>query len=103
MAYPSNVFFPFARQLTTVLGAIHQANVIHKDLNPHNILMGKGEEQIRIIDFGIASELPRERQGLNPSRRLEGSLAYLSPETNWAYEPGCGLPFGLLFTGCDLL
>lgn len=74
-------FFPFARQLTTALGAIHQANVIHKDLNPHNVLIEKkGAEQIRIIDFGIASKLPRERQGLNPSLRLEGSLAYLSPE-----------------------
>ena len=73
-------FFPLALRLSKVLGAIHQKDVIHKDINPRNILLKQDPCEIRIIDFGISSELSRERQNSDISKRLEGSLPYISPE-----------------------
>ncbi|MEO1134268.1 MAG: serine/threonine-protein kinase, partial [Cyanobacteria bacterium J06639_1] len=62
------------------LADLHAANIIHKDINPANILLAHGKlDDIRIIDFGIAE---RGEAALTEVRadRLEGTLAYLSPE-----------------------
>src|SRR4029078_7636581 len=45
------------RQGGQALGAAHQQGVIHRDLKPENILLQHlsiGEEQVKLIDFGIA-------------------------------------------------
>ena len=69
-----------AVRIADTIGRVHQAEVIHKDVNPSNILWDVGNDQIKLIDFELATELPRERQtALNPNV-LEGSLAYMSPE-----------------------
>jgi len=73
-------FLPLAIQITETLGQIHVANIIHKDINPANIVWNKETNQLKIIDFGIASRLPRENPTLKNPKQLEGTLAYLSPE-----------------------
>ncbi|MDM8568015.1 AAA family ATPase [Thiotrichales bacterium HSG1] len=73
-------FFSFAIQITEGLGYIHAANIIHKDINPSNIIINPKTKQVKIIDFGIASRLPRENPTLTNPEQLEGTLAYLSPE-----------------------
>lgn len=77
---PLERWLPLARRLTEILGAIHQRQIVHKDLVPRNILLDPDTDQLRLIDFGISSELSRERQGLGIPKRLEGSLPYISPE-----------------------
>ena len=74
-----NRFFQLAIQLTQTLGEIHQHHIIHKDLNPRNILWDPGSKMTKIIDFGIATELSREKQNHN-FEQLKGSLPYISPE-----------------------
>ncbi len=73
-------FLHFAIQITESLGNIHAANIIHKDINPSNIIWEPITKQVKIIDFGIASRLPRENPILKNPEQLEGTLAYLSPE-----------------------
>ena len=69
-----------ATNVTRCLGGIHDANVIHKDINPDNIVYNSATGQVKIIDFGISTVLPRETAiTINPNR-LEGTLAYMSPE-----------------------
>jgi serine/threonine protein kinase len=53
-------FLPIARRLAEIIGELHHQNVIHKDINPSNILWNPNTHQIKMIDFGIASQLPRE-------------------------------------------
>jgi serine/threonine protein kinase len=72
-------------QIADILGEIHAANIIHKDINPANIVFSRSTNQLKIIDFGIASRFTPEKFTLEqPSVKnpnvLEGTLAYISPE-----------------------
>ena len=73
-------FIELASQIAAALGQIHAANVIHKDINPANLVFHQAANQLKIIDFGIASRLPRETPTLKNPKQLEGTLAYISPE-----------------------
>lgn len=69
-----------ASQLADILAQVHGAGVIHKDLNPANVLINRATGQVKLIDFGIATRFRRESPQLVNPRVLEGTLAYLSPE-----------------------
>jgi len=69
-----------AIQTTEILAQIHRQNIIHKDINPSNIVWNSTTGQLKIIDFGIATQLSRETPTLKNPNVLEGTLAYLSPE-----------------------
>lgn len=61
------------------LTTIHDKDVIHKDLNPANMVLNRVSGQLKLIDFGNATRLTKEQ--LNVSRvRIEGTLAYMAPE-----------------------
>lgn len=69
-----------AIQIADSLGQVHAAKVIHKDINPNNLLWNPTTGQVKLIDFGIATRLPRETLALQNPNQLEGTLPYLSPE-----------------------
>ncbi|MBD2329849.1 ATP-binding sensor histidine kinase [Alkalinema sp. FACHB-956] len=69
-----------ALQLATILHDLHLHRVIHKDIKPANILMHPESKQVKLIDFSIASLLPKETQEIQNPNILEGTLAYLAPE-----------------------
>ncbi len=71
---------PVFIQAADSLGQVHAADLIHKDLNPNNIVCNLTTDQLKFIDFGIASRLPRENPTLKNPNQLEGTLPYLSPE-----------------------
>ncbi|HEY9638027.1 MAG TPA: AAA family ATPase [Coleofasciculaceae cyanobacterium] len=73
-------FLRIAIQITEILGAIHCCHVIHKDINPSNIVLNPETGQLKIIDFGISTQLTRENPTLKNPNILEGTLAYISPE-----------------------
>ncbi|MEG4105748.1 AAA family ATPase [Microcoleus sp. S13_C5] len=73
-------FLNIAIRTAEILGTIHAANVIHKDINPANIVFNPETGIIKIIDFGISTQLTRENPTLKNPNVLEGTLAYMSPE-----------------------
>ncbi|MDX2243409.1 MAG: serine/threonine-protein kinase PknK, partial [Leptolyngbyaceae cyanobacterium bins.302] len=73
-------FLELAIAITEILGRIHAANVIHKDINPANILVNPQSNQVKLIDFGNATVLSRENPSIRSPNVLEGTLPYLSPE-----------------------
>ncbi len=73
-------FVGMAVQLADGLSAIHDRKLIHKDIKPGNIVVNPGTQVIKLIDFGLVSEIVRERQGPIGPTTLEGSIAYMSPE-----------------------
>jgi len=73
-------FLTIAIKTTESLAAIHQANIIHKDINPSNIIYSPQTEELKIIDFGISTRLSQEFMTVLPPHQLEGTLAYIAPE-----------------------
>jgi PAS domain S-box-containing protein len=73
-------FLPIAIALCNALEILYREQIIHKDIKPSNILINPQTKQIKLIDFSIASLLPRETQTLISPNVLEGTLAYISPE-----------------------
>ncbi|BAY78129.1 multi-sensor signal transduction histidine kinase [Nostoc linckia NIES-25] len=73
-------FLVIAIALCDTLNILYRERIIHKDIKPSNILINPETKQIKLIDFSIASLLPRETQTLVNPNVLEGTLAYISPE-----------------------
>ncbi|MEH2009636.1 AAA family ATPase [Nostoc sp.] len=73
-------FLQIAIVLCNTLDILYRDRIIHKDIKPGNILINPETKQIKLIDFSIASLLPRETQTLISPNVLEGTLAYISPE-----------------------
>lgn len=65
------------------LGAAHDAGIVHRDVKPENVYLTKsatGEEQPKLLDFGIAKvEMPAEQRLTHLGSAL-GSPYYMSPE-----------------------
>jgi predicted ATPase/signal transduction histidine kinase len=63
---------------------VHHRRVVHKDVNPANLVWRRPEAgsdgRLVLVDFGIATVLPRETAAFVSPGRLEGTLAYISPE-----------------------
>ena len=84
--FPSNerehlhYFLTLAIAIVDALRHIHAANIIHKDINPSNIVHNPETGAVKIIDFGISTVLSRENPTLKHPSFLEGTLPYMSPE-----------------------
>ena len=69
-----------AASITNALGAIHAAGIIHKDINPSNIIYHAESDTLKIIDFGISTDLTYEKILPSDPDIIEGTLPYISPE-----------------------
>lgn len=69
-----------ALQIADILHDLCQHQVVHKDIKPANILIHPESKQVKLIDFSIATLLPKETQEIQNPNILEGTLSYLAPE-----------------------
>jgi serine/threonine protein kinase len=73
-------------QVCDFLEAMHDANMIHRDIKPDNICLVPlkgGGEQVKVLDFGLAKILDPLRRDRQPHTRggtLAGTPAYMAPE-----------------------
>ena len=73
------VFLEEAVKIVIALKVIHDEGLIHKDINPSNILIDKNGN-CRIIDLELSTPLEKDLPELSPLRNIEGNLSYISPE-----------------------
>ena len=73
-------FLRLAEALTAALRGLHERGLIHKDINPANVLVNNSTSQVWLTGFGVASRLPRERQAPSPPEFIAGTLPYMAPE-----------------------
>lgn len=78
--FPIDDFLSLAINLAAAVAAIHERGLIHKDLKPSNVFFDRQTKQVNIAEFGIASRFAREPMAARPTRLIEGSLPYVSPE-----------------------
>ena len=52
--------YELAQKIVNALFDIHQQHIIHKDINPSNLIWNPLTHQLKVIDFGISTELSRE-------------------------------------------
>ena len=70
------------KQIGRGLGAAHRAGVVHRDLNPRNILVSPTLSVVKLADFGISRvESVTRTLGTIATRDMTlGSMHYLAPE-----------------------
>lgn len=65
-------------QVAEGLDHLHRLSIVHRDINPANLVWNSRTEQVKIIDFGISQVLGRTPVGV--SSGFSGTPAYMSPE-----------------------
>jgi serine/threonine protein kinase len=76
-AVPLPTFLDVAIKIAEALQQIHDAGIVHKDINPGNVLVNVETGAVKIIDFGISSRVALHTHHLGNPARLEGTLAYI--------------------------
>jgi WD40 repeat protein/tRNA A-37 threonylcarbamoyl transferase component Bud32 len=66
------------KDLAEALEYAHQNGVIHRDVKPHNVLIGP-DGKPRLMDFGLA-KLIDGNQDLTSTGQVMGTAAYMAPE-----------------------
>jgi predicted ATPase/signal transduction histidine kinase/tRNA A-37 threonylcarbamoyl transferase component Bud32 len=66
--------------VTAVVEGIHRKSVIHRDLNPSNVIVRPNDDGVTIVDFASASLRMNELTETPAPGVLAGTLAYVSPE-----------------------
>ncbi|APR81520.1 Signal transduction histidine kinase CheA [Minicystis rosea] len=73
-------FLRVAIEVTRGLGELHNKSIVHKDMNPGNIIYNPSTGVVKLCDLGLASLLRQEKQEFHNPKLIEGTLAYIAPE-----------------------
>ena len=65
--------------LAMALGAAHERNVLHRDVKPDNVMLGK-DGSVILTDFGIAKIVGSQDPALTAAGSNIGTPAYMAPE-----------------------
>ena len=72
-----------AAAIGSALALAHRNHIIHRDLKPQNIMICRdadGQEQPKLLDFGIAKTFESEGPALTSTGLVFGTPHYMSPE-----------------------
>jgi len=68
-------------QIGAAVQAAHSAKIVHRDLKPENVMYDPETRQVKLLDFGIATDVqaPADER-LTRAGFFVGSLMYIAPE-----------------------
>ncbi|WP_411683186.1 diguanylate cyclase domain-containing protein [Clostridium thailandense] len=73
-------FLIIAINLSQALIDIYNSNIIHKAINPDNIIINMETKTVKLTGFENASLFSQELNGIDAMTDLENTLEYISPE-----------------------
>jgi serine/threonine protein kinase len=65
-------------QVADGLDAVHAAGLVHRDVKPHNVIVGE-EDDAYLTDFGLAKAMASS-SGLTATGQVIGTVDYMAPE-----------------------
>jgi serine/threonine-protein kinase len=73
-----NEILRIGAQTAAGLAAAHRQGLVHRDINPSNILLENGVERVKITDFGLARAV--DDASLSHQGTVMGTPEYMAPE-----------------------
>jgi eukaryotic-like serine/threonine-protein kinase len=68
------------QQIALALSCAHEHNVLHRDLKPSNVFLVAPDQQVRVLDFGVAKIVDDENGTKTTAGIVLGTPGYLAPE-----------------------